>query len=220
MKVKDKRKASNTNIIFVGLFTGLIALFAQIKFNLGPIPFTLQNMGVILASTILSPLYSLLSISLYLFFIFIGLPFAAGFSGGPMVLFGFTSGYLWGFLFAAPFFSYMIRRSGLLRKILVDGLEGKSLFLALMVSLFCFLPVYLLGFLVFYHFAVPGSPLFDWSTDASSLLGINFDSRVLLIFFVSVLIFLPQDLFMDHLLGIIVGVKILRFLEERGIELT
>ncbi|NPA97841.1 MAG: biotin transporter BioY, partial [Crenarchaeota archaeon] len=71
------------NIVFTAAVCAITSITAQIKFNLGPIPYTMQNVGVILAGLLLSPLYAATSMILYVFLIFIGLPLAAGFTGGP-----------------------------------------------------------------------------------------------------------------------------------------
>ncbi len=201
----------------IASIAGLMGILAQIRFNVGPIPYTMQNMGVILAALLLSPTHAFLAVLLYLFLIAIGLPFASGFSGGPMVLFGYTSGYLWGFLLAAPLFSFVSRRYLKIKKTKLSRITKTDLLFLTILSMISFLPVYLLGFTVFYHYAVPGTGLFEWSLNVASFLDIMTSSRVMLLFIISVLIFIPQDLLMDHLFGISIAKQVSKMLEDRGI---
>ncbi len=195
-----------------------IGVLAQIRFSLGPVPYTMQNMGVVMASLLLPPYSALLAVGLYLFLIFIGFPLASGLMGGPLVLIGYTGGYLWGFLLSAPFYSYLSRKYLEYRGKGLWEINYRDGVVLLLLSAICFLPVYLLGFLFFYHYAVSSPQLFSWASKASSML-INLNSRGFIIFVASVLIFLPQDLLMDHVLGITLAKEISRILRERGVNL-
>lgn len=83
------------------VFTGLIALGAQVELDFGPVPFILSDFFVLLAGLLLSIRWALLSTVLYLIIGGFGLPvFAAGGSGW-LHLFGPTGGYLFGFVLAS-----------------------------------------------------------------------------------------------------------------------
>lgn len=66
----------------IALSTALIAIGAFITIPLGPVPFTLQTLFVILAGLYLKPVYAALSAFLYMVIGLIGIPIFAGFSGG------------------------------------------------------------------------------------------------------------------------------------------
>lgn len=81
-----------------GLSVALIAVGAAIVFPLGPIPFTLQTLMLMLALLILTPKEALATTGGYLLLGIIGLPVFSGFTGGFGVFLGPTGGFLMGFL--------------------------------------------------------------------------------------------------------------------------
>ena len=88
------------SLIITALFTALIAVSAQITIPWA-VPFTLQSLGVFLASAILGWKKGTLSVAVYIMLGAVGLPVFSGFQGGLGVLFGITGGYIWGFLLTA-----------------------------------------------------------------------------------------------------------------------
>ncbi len=184
----------------------VIAISAQINFKIGPIPYTMQNFGVMLAGFLLGPYYGMMSVAIYLGMIAISLPFAAG-GGGIGVLFGFTSGYLFGFLFTALL-------AGFFRK----KLENRN-FLLWLSTFIAALPTYILGFAVFYTFAVGNAKLSAFAQSAIETFGIPPISFPFIIFSATVLIYIPQDMFMDHLLAVVVYRYVKELLIQRGIEI-
>jgi len=203
----------------VAISVVMMGLTAQLKFNVGPVPYTMQNLGVTFASLILSPLYAMLSILIYILLIAAGLPIASGGSGGVGVLLGYTAGYLYGFAISAPLMSFLSRIYLKKRGITLAELRKRDVISLLLISLISFLPTYALGFAVFLKYAIPGSKLYSWSTGVSGILGISPSSRYLAIFAASVLIFIPQDLFMDQLLGILLAKSAYRFFREKGLKI-
>jgi biotin transport system substrate-specific component len=89
------------DIAFVSLFAALTAVGAFISIPLGPVPFTLQVLFVLLSGAILGALFGALSQIVYLLLGVIGLPVFAGGTSGIGHLFGPTGGYLFGFVFAS-----------------------------------------------------------------------------------------------------------------------
>ena len=87
--------------VLIVLFSGFVALTAQIKIPLWPIPFTLQTLGVLLTGVVLGSRRGALSIALYLGEGAIGLPVFAGGAFGVPYMLGATGGYLIGFVAAA-----------------------------------------------------------------------------------------------------------------------
>ncbi len=198
----------------------LTSITAQIRFYIGPIPYTMQNFAIVLSGLILPPFYAFLSQILYLLMIALGLPVASNFSGGLGVLFGYTAGYLWGFPIASLLVSVLSRLYLKRMNKTLAGLERRDLIILLGVSFLAVLPMYLLGYFVFLYYALPGSKLYSWATSILTGTGIDLSNRFLVLFVASVLVFVPQDLFMDHLLAIITAKNMVRILYARGLKLS
>jgi len=79
----------------------LIALSAQISFNIGPVPITGQTFGVLLVGALLGWKRGGAAVLAYLAEGASGLPVFAGATGGAAVFLGPTAGYLAGFVPAA-----------------------------------------------------------------------------------------------------------------------
>lgn len=190
----------------------LTALTAQIKFNVSIVPYTMQNFAVVLSGLLLGPLYGFISQLIYIGMIAVGIPAGAGFKGGLGVLTGPTAGYILMFPAASAicgFFRKFFWRNG-------SGAEKVMLWAGSAVA---FIPVYLVGFYVFYLFATRVSGYMSWSESAASLFGFSGLSPVLTVFIATVVIFLPQDFFIDHVLAVAAFSYVHQMLKERGIEL-
>ncbi len=188
----------------------LTAISAQIVVKIGPIPYTMQNFAVILSGLVLGK-YGALAQLIYLAMIALGIPAGAGYKGGLGVLFGYTAGYLWMF----PISAFIM---GLIREKVYRTGSSKELFLLWLGSLVAVTPMYLAGFAVFYEFASGNSGLLNWCISIASKLGFNF-SGFWAVFFATVLVFVPQDLFMDHVLALIVFKYVHSLLREKGYDL-
>ncbi len=204
-------------LALAGFMAGLTGALAQVRFSVGPVPYTMQNMGVILAGLLLPPTYALLSMLLYVLLIAIGVPAAAGFHGGLAVLLGYTGGYILGFVIAAPLMSVLSRAYLSRRRVSLDSIGGRDIAVLLALSLVAALPVYLLGFIVFAHYALPGTGLYSWSSKVCGWLGLPASSRLLVLLVATTLVFLPQDLFVDHLLAVLVARGAARIMRARGL---
>jgi len=88
-------------VALAGLFVALTAVSAQVQIPLGPVPFTLQVLVVLLSGLILGPKLGFVSQTLYVLAGAIGFPVFAGFTGGFVHLYGPTGGYLLAFPVAA-----------------------------------------------------------------------------------------------------------------------
>ncbi len=91
---------STREISYMAMFTALIAVGAFIAIPLGPVPFTLQSMFVLLAGLVLGARLGALSVLAYLVLGLVAPVFSGG-TSGLGVLFGPTGGYLVGFVLAA-----------------------------------------------------------------------------------------------------------------------
>jgi biotin transport system substrate-specific component len=96
MKLKSSARAAAASLLAV-----VTAILAQLSIRVGPVPYTMQNAGLILSGLLLPPGWALTSQLLYLAMIALGAPAAAGFRGGLGVLLGPTGGYLAGFPIAS-----------------------------------------------------------------------------------------------------------------------
>ncbi len=181
------------------------AISAQISFKVGPIPYTMQNFGVMLSGFLLGPRYGAFSMIIYVGMIALGLPFASG-GGGLGVLLGPTAGFIYGFIFSAFL-------AGVFRNFIKD----KKLLLWIS-TLIASIPIYLFGFIVFYLFALNDSSMVESVSKMAKNLGFE-GSEIFLIFAATVLIFIPQDFLVDQLLAVTVYFYLKRMLTERGIEL-
>lgn len=188
----------------------LTAISAQIQFKIGPVPYTMQNFAVILSGLLLGKFGALAQL-IYLGMIAIGLPAGAGFKGGIGVLFGYTAGYLWMF----PVSAFIM---GLIREKVYKSGNMKELITLWIGSVVAIIPLYTVGFLVFYHFASGSSGLISWCKSVANYFGIHLSS-FWTVFFVSVVIFIPQDIFMDHVIAILVFRYLHELLKQRGYDL-
>jgi biotin transport system substrate-specific component len=98
-----KRFLPARDLAQIAIFAALIAALGLAgPLNIGPVPITLQSMGVMLAGAILGPRKGTLAVLLFLVLTAVGLPLLAGARGGIGV---FTvspaAGYLYGWLLGA-----------------------------------------------------------------------------------------------------------------------
>ena len=96
----------------IAVFAALIAALGLAgPLNIGPVPITLQTLGVMLAGAILGPRKGTLAVLLFLVLTVIGLPLLAGGRGG---IGAFTvspaAGYLYGWLLGAFVIGYLTAR--------------------------------------------------------------------------------------------------------------
>ncbi len=195
----------------------IMTIGSWISFYIGPIPYTLQNLGVVLTALLLPPRYALTAIGPYLMLIAIGMPIAAGFRGGIHVLYGYTAGYLWGFMLSAPIASWISRKYlGYIKKSLSD-INKKDIAILLTLVSIAMTPTYTLGTIVLYIYIFKLPELYRWMEKVSLFIGLSNISPTIMTFIAGTLVFLPQDIFMDHLIAIIVARELYRYLSKRGL---
>jgi len=218
----EGRRESLAYLTLSSFLAALTAVSAQLEFRLGPVPYTMQNFAVMLAALILRPRYAALSQLTYLAIVAVGMPAAAGLKGGPTALLGYTAGYLWMFLVSSFLMSYLSRAYARHspNALLNPSLRDKAVLLLL--SLVAVAPLYAGGFLVFCFYALQptmlGGRLTVWSEAAVAMMGLRGLDRLLTLFVASVLVFVPQDLLVDHLLAITVAPRILRLMRDQGLD--
>ena len=100
MKETKNQKIPVQSMVFIAIFTALLAVFSQIAIPLPTgVPATLQTFGVALVAYILKTKKATVSILLYLLCGFVGIPVFSGFQGSPASFFSKTGGFLFGFIF-------------------------------------------------------------------------------------------------------------------------
>ena len=99
-----------TKAVLVVFGSLLLAVSAQFKIPLYPVPVTGQTLVVLLIGMTYGPRFGGITMTAYLFEGAIGLPVFAGGASGMAVLFGPTGGYLFGFLLAAVAMGYLAER--------------------------------------------------------------------------------------------------------------
>ncbi len=89
-------------VVFSAVFAALtIALnFLQVQPPFSPVPFTLGNLGVMLAGALLGGVYGFFSLVLMIILVAVGLPFLDG-AGGIAALLSYSGGYVWAWPFCA-----------------------------------------------------------------------------------------------------------------------
>ncbi|WP_425310391.1 biotin transporter BioY [Ammonicoccus fulvus] len=103
MTAPSRRSFTPTDVALVAVFAALIAVLSIMPAITiaGPVPITLQTLGVALAGLVLGPLRGFLAVVLYLVVGFAGLPVFAGGAAGLAVLGKPSAGYLLSFPVAA-----------------------------------------------------------------------------------------------------------------------
>lgn len=99
------RRSNARDLAQIAVFAALIAalgLPGGINLGVGPVPITLQTLGVMLAGALLGARKGFLAVAVFEVLVMCGLPLLAGGRGGPAQFFSSPSaGYLWGFLLGA-----------------------------------------------------------------------------------------------------------------------
>lgn len=95
-------RSSTADLAYIAVFAALIAVFSLVPgVPIGPVPITLQTLGVALAGLVLGPWRGFAATALYLLVGFAGLPVFAGGAAGLGVLGKPSVGYLLSFPIAA-----------------------------------------------------------------------------------------------------------------------
>ena len=93
--MKEKKTISIRNICYIGLFTAVIAVLAQISIPMPlGVPMTMQTFAITLAAVVLGAKRSTYSSLIYILLGAVGVPVLANFSGGLSKFIGPTGGFL------------------------------------------------------------------------------------------------------------------------------
>lgn len=100
MNTAVNKKMTTLDMVYIGMFAIVMAICAWINIP-GPVPFTLQTLGVFAAIGILGGKRGTIAVAVYILMGIAGLPVFAGFKGGPGAIIGVTGGYIVGFIATA-----------------------------------------------------------------------------------------------------------------------
>jgi biotin transport system substrate-specific component len=124
---QSSRKLSTREMCYIGIFTAIIAVCAQIQIpQPGGVPFTLQAWAISLAGLILGPKNGTIAAFVYVLLGAVGAPVFAGFSGGFGVIMRPTGGFILSFPVVALLAGLGERKGGFVWIIL--GLAAGSIF--------------------------------------------------------------------------------------------
>ena len=147
----SKAKLTTLAMVQIALCSALICVSAQLAIPLPiGVPFTLQVLMVMLTALILKPLYSVISLLLYVLLGVVGLPVFSGAKSGIGTILSPTGGFIIGFVLAAFFVS-------LLKGVLGRKLGGK------LTVVCCIIVTVIIGIPVMY---IPGIALYMVYTGA------------------------------------------------------
>lgn len=110
LRPTDKTRALIYDVMLVLAGSLLIALSAQVSFQIGPVPITGQTFGVLVVAALLGSQRGAAAVLAYLIEGAAGLPVFAGGTGGAGVFAGPTGGYLVGFVAAAALVGFLAQR--------------------------------------------------------------------------------------------------------------
>ena len=96
-----KNRAFIYNLVLISVSAALITICSWISIPLGPVPFTLQTLGILAVMLTVGGRRGTIAILVYLALGAVGVPVFAGFKGGIMSFVGPTGGFLIGFVIAA-----------------------------------------------------------------------------------------------------------------------
>lgn len=97
-----KKKFSTQELTLIGMLTAVLSVLSILQIPMpSGVPFTLQTFAVALCGYVLGYRKGMFCILLYLLIGFVGLPVFTGMTAGIGKLFGFTGGFLYGFLVLA-----------------------------------------------------------------------------------------------------------------------
>lgn len=116
-----------SRITKISILTAILCILSQLSIQIGTVPVTLQNVGVLLAGFILGPIDGMLSIILYIILGAFGLPVFAGGGSGFKAIFGPTGGYLMAFPIASLICGYFSYRFKTKLSFLIAGILSTAL---------------------------------------------------------------------------------------------
>ncbi len=109
MNTTVKNRLTIYRLCTVAMFAAVMCLLSPWAIPLGHVPITLGTLAVFLTAGTLGPVRGTCAVLVYLAIGAVGLPVFSGMKGGAGVLFGYTGGFLWGYLPAAAVIGFSRR---------------------------------------------------------------------------------------------------------------
>jgi biotin transport system substrate-specific component len=144
-----RNRAFIYDLVLISVSAALITICSWISIPLGPVPFTLQTLGILAVMLTIGGRRGTIAILVYLALGAVGVPVFAGFKGGIMSFIGPTGGFLIGFVFGA--LVYWLLEKLFLKKLMtspvktwISGMLGFLVFEVVMytVGVIWFMTVY------------------------------------------------------------------------------
>lgn len=110
VKAVSSSRAALRPLILVGVGVAFLALLAQLRLQIGPVPITGQTLGVLVLGAAYGARLGVLTTGAYALLGLVGLPLFAGGGAGFAYLLGPTGGYLVGFVAAAALLGVLADR--------------------------------------------------------------------------------------------------------------
>ncbi len=116
-----KNRAFIYDMVLISISAALIAVCSWISIPLGPVPFTLQTLGILAVMLTTGGRRGTISVLVYLALGAVGVPVFAGFKGGIASFAGPTGGFLVGFIVSA--LVYWLLEKLILKKLMTTPLK-------------------------------------------------------------------------------------------------
>lgn len=95
-------RLSTKTVVSIGMFAAILSVLSILAIPMpSGMPITLQTFAVALCGYVLGARRGTMTVFVYILIGAIGIPVYAGMHGGIAWLFGYTGGFLWGFVFLA-----------------------------------------------------------------------------------------------------------------------
>ena len=104
-----RNRAFIYDLVLISVSAALITICSWISIPLGPVPFTLQTLGILAVMLTVGGRRGTIAILVYLALGAVGVPVFAGFKGGIMSFIGPTGGFLIGFVFGALVYWLLVK---------------------------------------------------------------------------------------------------------------
>lgn len=120
-------KISTKTMVTVGMFTAVLGVLSIITIPTPTgVPITLQTFAMALCGYVLGWKRGTAAALIYILLGTIGVPIFAGMSAGPAVLFGYSGGFLWGFIFLTLLCGLKVRERKVVLKVVL-GIAGLAI---------------------------------------------------------------------------------------------
>lgn len=86
------------SIVLIGMFSAVLGVLSIITIPILTVPVTLQTFAIALCGFVLGKKLGTMSTFIYVLVGAVGVPIYAGMTGGVKILFGYTGGFLFGFI--------------------------------------------------------------------------------------------------------------------------